>query len=124
MTDVTQAGPENGLHDSTRSDVQEKSQEVAGQAQEKAQEVAGQAKGRAQQLVDERSTQFGEQPSCHASDLRSVSDTLREQGKEAPAKLVEQAAQRTERAGSYLTDSNADRILSDVEELARKNPWA
>jgi hypothetical protein len=53
-----------------------------------------------------------------------VSDQLREQGKEGPAKLAQQAADRTERLGSYLEESDADRILSDIEQFARRNPWA
>jgi hypothetical protein len=102
----------------------DKAQEVAGQAQEKAQEAAGQARDRVRDQVDQRSTQAGEQVSTHAQDLRSVGDSLREQGKEQPAKLADQAADRLERAGGWLTESDADRILGDVEDFARKNPWA
>src|SRR4051794_10228690 len=98
--------------------------EVTDQAKEKAQEAAGEAKGRVREQVDQRSTEAGEKVSSTAGDLRSVGEQLREQGKEAPAKLAEQAAERTEKLGSYLTESDADRILSDVEEYARKQPWA
>jgi hypothetical protein len=102
----------------------DKAQEVAGQAKEKAQEAAGQAKGRVREQVDQRSTEAGQQVSTTAGDLRSVGDELRKQGKDTPAKLAEQAADRTERLGSYLTESDADRILHDVEDFARKQPWA
>src|SRR3954470_22814718 len=94
------------------------------QAKEKAQEAAGQAKGRVREQVDQRSTEAGQQVSSTAGDLRSVGEQLREQRKETPAKLAEQAAERTERLGSYLTESDADRILGDVEDFARKQPWA
>lgn len=103
---------------------QDKAQQVAGQAQEKAQEAAGQAKGRAREEIDRRSTEAGEQVSTTAQDLRSVGDTLREQGKEGPAKIADQAADRAERLGGYLKDSDADRILNDVEDMARRQPWA
>jgi hypothetical protein len=102
----------------------DKAQEVAGQAKEKAQEAAGQAKGRVREQVDQRSTDAGKQVSTTAGDLRSVSEELRKQGKDTPAKLAEQAADRTEQVGSYLTESDADRILGDVEDFARKQPWA
>jgi hypothetical protein len=102
----------------------DKAQEVAGQAKEKAQEAAGQAKGRVREQVDQRSTEAGKQVSTTAGDLRSVSDELRKQGKDTPARLAEQAAERTERLGGYLTESDADRILGDVEDFARKQPWA
>jgi hypothetical protein len=74
--------------------------------------------------VDQRSTQAGEQVTTTASDLRSVGETLREQGKDKPAQLADQAAERTEQLGSYLTESDADKILGDVEDFARKQPWA
>jgi hypothetical protein len=102
----------------------DKAQEVAGQAQDKAQEAAGQARDRIRDQIDQRSTTAGHQVTTHAQDLRSVGDALREQGKDQPAKLADQAAERLERAGGWLTDSDADRILGDVEDFARKNPWA
>src|SRR3954467_6345056 len=102
----------------------ERAQEVAGQAKDKAQEAAGQAKGRVREQVDPRSTEAGKQVSTTAGDLRSVSEELRKQGKDTPARVAEQAAERTERVGSYLTESDADRILGDVEDFARKQPWA
>jgi hypothetical protein len=102
----------------------DKAQEVAGQAQAKAQEAAGQAQSRLRGQIDDRSTQAGQQVKSQAQDLRSVGDSLRQQGKEQPAKLADQAAERLERAGGWLTESDADRILGDVEDFARKNPWA
>lgn len=103
---------------------QEKAQEIKGQAQEKAQEAKQQASGKVREQVDQRSTQAGEQVTTTAKDLRSVGEELRKQGKDTPAKLADQAAERTEKVGSYLTEADADRILSDVEDFARKQPWA
>jgi hypothetical protein len=94
------------------------------QAQEKAQEVAGEARSRMREQLDQRSTQAGERISSTGSDLRSVSQELQKQGKDAPARLAEQAAERVERVGGYLADSNADRILHDVEEFGRRQPLA
>jgi ElaB/YqjD/DUF883 family membrane-anchored ribosome-binding protein len=94
------------------------------QAKEKAQEAASEAKGRVREQVDQRSTEAGQQVASTAGDLRSVGEELRKQGKDTPAKLAEQAAERTERLGSYLTESDADRILGDVEDFARRQPWA
>ncbi len=103
---------------------QEKGQQAAGQVQDKAQQAAGQGKDRGKALVDERSTQAGEQVSTQASDLRTVGEKLREEGKEGPAKIADQAADRAERLGGYLKSSNADRILRDLEDLGRKQPMA
>jgi ElaB/YqjD/DUF883 family membrane-anchored ribosome-binding protein len=110
--------------DGATAQAQEKAQEVAGQAQEKAQQAAGQAKDQVRTQVDQRSTQAGEQLSTQAGDIRSVGEQLREQGKDGPAKIADQAAERVERVGSYLQRSDADAILGDVEDFARQNPWA
>ncbi|MDQ3630849.1 MAG: hypothetical protein M3417_06170, partial [Actinomycetota bacterium] len=68
--------------------------------------------------------QAGERVSAQASDVRSVADALRDQGQEKPAKLAEQAADRAEKLGGYLQDADADRLLSDLEDLARRQPMA
>jgi hypothetical protein len=59
-----------------------------------------------------------------AQDARSVGEELRRQGKDQPARIADQAADRAERLGSYLQESDADRILRDLEDLGRKQPWA
>lgn len=114
---TTPTAPTQGGSDS-------KAQEVAGQAQEKAQQAAGQAKGKLREQVDQRSTQAGQQASTTAEDLRGVADHLRSQGKDQPAKLAEQAAQRVQKLGGYLQESDSDRILRDVEGFGRQKPWA
>ena len=103
---------------------QDKAKEVASQAQDKAREAAGQARGRIRDQVDQRSTQAGQQVSSTASDVRTIAQQLREQGKDQPAKLADQAADRVERVGNYLTQSDGDSILHDVEDFGRRQPWA
>ena len=110
--------------DGAAAQAQEKAQEVAGQAKEQAQQAAGQAKQQVRTQVDQRSTQAGQQITEQASDIRTVGQKLREEGKDKPAKVADQAAERIERVGSYLEHSDADRILSDVEDFARQRPWA
>lgn len=94
------------------------------QVKEKAQDAAEKARTTLREQVDTRSTQTGEQIKQQASDLRSLSLELRNQGKDGPARLAGQAAERAEHVGSYLTRSDADRILRDAEEYGRSNPWA
>ena len=103
---------------------QEKAQEVAGQARDKAQEAAGEARSRLREQVDQRSTQAAERIGSTGSDIRSVGQELRKQGKDAPARLADQAADRVERVGSYLGQSDADKILRDVEDFGRRQPLA
>jgi hypothetical protein len=108
----------------TGDQVKDKATEVAGQAQEKAQQAAGQAREQVRTQIDQRSTDAGQKVSEQGSDLRAVGDQLREQGKDGPAKLADQAAHHVERAGSWLSESDAVKILHDVEDAARQNPWA
>jgi hypothetical protein len=93
-------------------------------AQDTAQRAAGQGRDRAKQQIDQRSTQAGERLQSTGSDMRSVGEELRKQGKDGPAKLADDAAQRVERAGGYLKESDADRILRDVEDFGRRQPLA
>lgn len=101
-----------------------KATEAKEQVQEKAKEGVGQARDKVREQVDQRSTQAGEQVRSAAGDVRTVADELRKQGKDAPARYAEQAADRAEKLGGYLHDANGDQILRDVEDYARRNPWA
>jgi ElaB/YqjD/DUF883 family membrane-anchored ribosome-binding protein len=98
--------------------------EDTGQAQERVQDAAHQAKGRLREQVDQRSTQAGEQIATAAEDARSVAQELRAQGKEAPARYAEQVAEKAQHVGRRLQDASGDELLRDVEDFARRNPWA
>jgi hypothetical protein len=99
---------------------QERAQQVAGQAQQ----AAGQAKSTLRDQVDQRSTDAGGRVNSTAQDVRSVGEELRKQGKDGPAKIADQAAERAERVGGYLENASGDKILHDIEDAARSNPWA
>lgn len=103
--------------------VQEKAQEQVQQVAEQAREVAGQAQSRVRDEIDGRTTEIGRQIQSTGEDFRTVGKQLREQGKDTPARFADQAAQRVEQVGRYLSESNTDKILSDVERFARKQPW-
>lgn len=112
------------MADGSVGEAQEKAHEVAGEAKEKARDAAGKAQEGLRQQVDDRSTQAGERVTTTAQDLRSVGEELRKQGKATPAKLADQAAEQTEKVGSYLKDSDPDEMLGDVERFGRERPWA
>ena len=117
-------GPSTAGGASATDQAKDKAQQAAGQAKEQAQQAAGQAKGALRTQVDQRSTDAGQKVGGFASDVRSVGDQLREQGKDQPAKLADQAADRAEQVSRYLTNSDGDRILGDIEDFGRKQPWA
>ena len=108
----------------TQTDPGSPAEQAKEQAKQQAQQARGQAKNKLREQVDQRSTQAGERVGSAAQDARSVAEELRRQGKDQPAKLAEQAADRVEQVGSYLKESDADRILRDIEDFSRQNPWA
>jgi hypothetical protein len=103
--------------DSTAEQVKERAQEAKQQATE-------QARGRVRDEVDRRSTEAGEQATTVAEAIRQAAQHLREQGNAQAATPIEQAADRVERAGRWLRDSDGDRILRDIEDFGRRNPLA
>ena len=130
MTEMTQekAAPSAGGVDSVAEQAKEKVHETAGQMQqhvgEKAQEMRGQAASGIKQQLDSRSTDAGDQVFAIGDAIRRVGEQLREEGQEAPARYARQVAQPVERLGRYLTDADGERILRDVEQFARRRPWA
>jgi hypothetical protein len=121
MTDAT-GPPATSQSESTGA--QEKAGQMAGEAQEKAKEAAGRAQDRVHQQVDQRSTQAGEKVAGTADDLRTVGEELRKQGKDGPAQIADRVAERTEQLGSYLRESDSNKLLADVEDLGRRQPLA
>ena len=105
------------------ADSQTNAQQAAEQAQEKAQAAAGQAQAKVREQLDQRSGQLGEQAHQQASDLRSVSEALRDQGKDRPAEAVDRLAGYAERAGGYLRDPPY-LMLGDAEDFGRRKPGA
>lgn len=103
---------------------QAKAVEVAGQAQEKAQQAASQIQDRLREQIDQRSSQAAGQINEQASDLRTVGETLREQGKEAPAKAADQLAGYAEKVGTYLSEKDSHTLLADAEDFGRRQPLA
>jgi hypothetical protein len=108
---------------STTDQVKDQVKEKAQLAQEKAQGALGQARGQLRDQIDQRSTQAGDQVQSAAQDVRKVAEQLRGQGKDIPARVAEQVADRAESFGAYLRDADGERLLRDVEDVARRQPW-
>jgi len=102
---------------------QQKVADAAGQAHEQTQQAGQQMRGQLRDQVDQRSTDAGRKLHTTAEDMRSVGEQLRAQGKDAPAKIADEAAMRAQRIGRYLEQSSGDRILNDAEDFGRRQPW-
>lgn len=120
----TATSPSPPAPSDAKQNTQDKAQDVAGQVQDKAREAAGKTQEGLQQQVGQRAKQAGKQVTGTAEDLRSVGEELRKQGKDAPAKIADRAAEQTEKVGSYLSETDPDRMLHDVEDFGRQRPWA
>jgi ElaB/YqjD/DUF883 family membrane-anchored ribosome-binding protein len=104
--------------------------DVVDSAREKTQKQASDAvdkgRGALRSQVDMRSTQAGEQAQSIAETLRQTAMQLRQSGDDQKgryAQIADQGADRLERVGSYLTESDAEELLSKVEDVARRQPW-
>ncbi len=109
------------------AEVKEKGGEVVSDAQEqfsaKAQELGEEARFQVREQVDQRSTQAGEQVQAMGGALQTGVEQLRGDGKEIPAKVIAQVAERAEDLGAYLQSAQADQIFTDLERFARRRPW-
>lgn len=108
---------------SAKDTVQEKAGEVAEKARSRAEEARERVGGKVREEVDRRSSEAGEQVTAMADALRKAADQLEQDGKDAPAKVARQAAERLQGVGGYLTLADAQQIMSDVERYARRQPW-
>jgi ElaB/YqjD/DUF883 family membrane-anchored ribosome-binding protein len=115
-----------GVQDAAREvagDAAERARDAAGQATDQARQVAGRAAERARAEVDRRSTEAGNRLGQTAGDLRTVANELREKGSETPARVADQVAERADRLADYLHESDSERILHDLEDYGRRQPW-
>ena len=103
--------------------VKERVGEGAQQIQEKATEAKQQTRQRLREQIDTRSTQTGEQMTKTGSALRQTAQRLRGEQQEQPAKVLDAVAERTERFGRYLSETDGNRLLHDAERMARQRPW-
>jgi hypothetical protein len=117
MTDST-VGSTATADASTTEQVKDQVLDKSQVAQDKVQGVMGQLG----EQVDQRSTQAGDQVHSTAQDVRNVAEQLRNQGKDIPARVAEQVADRAESLGTYLRDADGERLLRDVEDVARRQP--
>jgi hypothetical protein len=118
---------EDRMTNMTDDRMQAEQQSGMEQVKDKVGEATDQAKGKTREQLrsqlDQRSTQAGDQASSTASALRRASEQLRTEGNERMANAIDAIADRSQRFGSYLTNTDGERLLNDVEGYARKQPW-
>jgi ElaB/YqjD/DUF883 family membrane-anchored ribosome-binding protein len=109
------------------AEVKDKGEELISSAQDqvsaKAHELGEEANLQVREQLDQRSTQAGEHVQAMGNALQSGVEQLRSEGKDVPAKLMAQVAERAEHLGAYLQSAQADQMLADLERFARRRPW-
>jgi hypothetical protein len=91
---------------------------------ETAQNALDQGKSLLGKQIDDRTTMIGQQIDSVAQELRNVGDQLRQSGPIGlAAGYVDQAADLVSQLGRYLQDADSDRLIGDLETIARANPW-
>lgn len=96
--------------------------ERASQIADAARRVGGDVRQEMGREVDRRSTMAGEQVAGAARDMRHIAGSLRDEGREGPARLIDAAAERADRLAGYLERADADTMMSDVRSMARRSP--
>jgi ElaB/YqjD/DUF883 family membrane-anchored ribosome-binding protein len=119
VAEIGSGSSSGNVADQARTQVQQ----VADQATERLQEAKGKLGDQVKDQVGSRVTELGSQAGSTAHSLRAVGKELRNQGEETPAKLADQIANKVEQAASYLSSSDGERILRDVEDFGRRQPW-
>jgi hypothetical protein len=121
MADTASQTSQEGLGGKATSQVQE----AASSAQEKAVELKEQGKGKLGDVVEQRTSQAGGQAHTMARALRRSAEQMRsEDNGRQVAGLASGASERIDRLGSYLEQTSGDELLRDVEDFARRRPWA
>ena len=103
-----------------RAGAEEKARDLGSKARHKMDEV-GEAAGR---TVADGASRAGERLRSVAGALRAASDTLDEEGEGWLAQYARERASQVDDMSGYLGESDASRMVSDIEEKARANPAA
>ena len=122
MTEQSTSGGKQAVQEKAQL-AKEQVQQVSSSAKEQVQQATGSMQDRVREQVDTRSTEVGHQVDSVAEAMRKAGEHLSGQGNELPARAAEQVAQRGEQLGRYLRESDADRILGDLEDFGRRQPW-
>jgi hypothetical protein len=122
--DIDRPSPRHGVDGGDDGGTQTKAAEIAGHAQNTAQQTAGQAQAKLREQLNQRTSQAAAKITEQAADMRSVSESLRDQGKHGPAEAADRIAGYAENVGGYLRDKDSDQLLADMEDFGRRQPWA
>jgi hypothetical protein len=121
MVPMPELRPGNGAGGAA-SEVAEQGAALASEVKQAGSDIARDARQRAVAEGDRRSTAAGERVAVAADDVRGVAEHLRGRGREGPARVADEAAERIERFAAYLRDADPETMLADARDLGRRQP--
>ena len=124
QSDVETAPPETSSGGSVPDQAKQQAQRAKEQAVDKAGEAKEQVQSKLRSQIEERKSDAATKLNSTLQDVRSVGEELRKQGKDGPARVADQVAERGDKLASYLDSKDADELLREIEDYGRRNPWA
>ena len=88
-----------------------------------ARQATGQAKGFLRQQIDRQTTSAGDQLGKTAESLHGMADQFRQRGQDSAASVATTAAERLDGIGDYLKNIDAEELMRNVSDYARRQPW-
>ena len=124
QSDVETTPPETSSGGSAPDQAKQQAQRAKEQALDKAGEAKEQVQSKLRSQIEERKSDAATKLNSTLQDVRSVGEELRKQGKDGPARVADQVAERGDKLASYLDSKDADELLREIEDYGRRNPWA
>jgi hypothetical protein len=108
--------------DASTSSMGEAKERLVDEAKQRTTEVREQARAKLRDQLDQRSTEIGQQLGSVGTAVGEAARKLREDGNAPAADLTERAAEKVGQLATYLEHADGDRMLHDVEDVARRQP--
>jgi hypothetical protein len=110
--------------DEVQDTARDKAEELKDTVRESSTQLSSTARGWMQQEADQRTSAVASQARTIAGAMRQTSSRLNQDGQPQAARVTDTVAERVERLAGYLDQADGERLMSDVQDLARRNPWA
>jgi hypothetical protein len=119
----TVAGGSTGT-EQVQGTAREQAEELKDTVRESSTQLNTTARDWMKQEADQRTSAIASQARTIAGAMRQTSSRLDDEGQPQAARVTETVAERVDRVASYLEETDGERLMSDVQDLARRNPWA
>ncbi|MGZ4125153.1 MAG: hypothetical protein ACXVQU_06325 [Actinomycetota bacterium] len=102
----------------------DEAEELKDSVRESSTQLSSTARGWMQQEADQRTSAVASQAKTAADAMRQTSSRLNQEGQTQAARVTDTVAERVEQFAGYLEQADGERLMNDVQDLARRNPWA